>query len=135
MEATETKNFELRPLKTSDIFLMSRVIGKIGINNFKRCFDSDEIKKAVAGMSEEDKKNDDAISAVGFQAALEIADVLFAHLPDCEKELYTLLSALSGLKVNEIQDLPPDVFFEMIVEIIKKPEFKDFFKVASKLFK
>ena len=134
MEATK-KKYELRRLAAKDIFAMSRVIGKVGLNNFKRCFDNEELRTLVSGLSDDDKKDDKKITAVGMTVALEVADVLFAHLPDCEKELYQFLSSVSGLKVAEIQELPMDEFFEMVVEIVKKPEFKDFFKVASRSFR
>lgn len=127
--------YELRQLTAKDIFSMSRVIGKIGLNNFKRCFDNEELKALVSGLSEEEKKDDKKVTAVGMTVALEVADVLFAHLPDCEKELYQFLSGISGLKVPEIQELSMGEFFEMIVAVVKKPEFKDFFKVASRSFK
>lgn len=128
-------NFKLRALAAKDIFSISKIIGKIGINNFKKCFSSDEVKQAVASLSEEDKKNDNGATAIGITVMLEVADVLFAHLPDCEKELYSFLADLSGLKVADIQAMPMVDFFEMVVEVIKKPEFGDFLKVASKLFK
>ena len=128
-------NFKLRALGSKDVFSMARIIGKIGISNFKKCFDSAEVKQAIASLSEEDKKNDNGLTAVGAMVMLEVADVLISHLPDCEKEIYNFLSDLSGLNVAIIRDMPPADFFEMVVEVIKKPEFGDFLKVASKLFK
>ena len=130
-----TQKYELRALAAKDVFTMSRIIAKIGVNNFKKCFvDNDEVKKAVAALGE-GQDNEAGVTAVGLVAALEVANVLFEHLPDCEKEVYSFLADLSGLKITEIQGLPMVEFFEMIVEVIRKPEFKDFFKVASKLFK
>lgn len=130
-----TQKYELRPLAAKDIFSMSRIIAKIGVNNFKKCFvDNDEVKKAVAALGE-GQENEAGVRAVGLVAVLEVANVLFEHLPDCEKEVYSFLADLSGLKTTEVQELPMAEFFEMIVEVISKPEFKDFFKVASKLFK
>lgn len=124
--------FNLRKLNAKDIFSVSRIIGKIGVSNFKRCFSSDEVKQLVGTMTEEDKKDEKKVSAVGIAAAIEIADVLFTHLPDCERELYSFLSSVSGVKAEE---LPMSDFLELIIEVIKKPEFKDFFKVALRSFK
>lgn len=124
--------FNLRELNAKDIFSVSRIIGKIGVGNFKKCFNSDEIKTLVGAMTEEDKKDEKKVSAVGITAAIEIADVLFMHLPDCERELYSFLSSVSGVKAEELS--MPD-FLELIIEVIKKPEFKDFFKVALRSFK
>lgn len=131
-----TQKYELRALAAKDVFSMSRIIAKIGVNNFKKCFiDNDEVKKAVGALAGEGQDNEAGVTAVGLVAALEVANVLFEHLPDCEKEVYSFLADLSGLKTTEIQGLPMVEFFEMIVEVIRKPEFKDFFKVASRLFK
>lgn len=134
IEVIETKKFELRAPVAKDVFLMSRIIAKIGVNNFVKCFNTDEVKQAIADFKKEDKK-EDQLNVVGVAVALDIANVLFEHLPACETELYNFLSALSGLKVKAIQDLPMSDFLEMIIEVVSKPEFKDFFKVASKLFK
>lgn len=131
-----TQKYELRALAAKDVFSMSRIIAKIGVNNFKKCLvDNEEVKKAIGALTDEEKAGDAGVTAVGMVAALEVANVLFEHLPDCERELYAFLADLSGLKVAEVQTLPMVDFFEMIVDVIRKPEFKDFFKVASKLFK
>ena len=44
------------------------------------------------------------------------------------------MSNLSGLKVKEIEDLPPADFIDMAITIIKMPEFVDFIKVVLKSF-
>lgn len=134
VENVAAKKYEFRELNASDIFLMSKVIKKIGVVNFKKCFDSDAVKQVMVGLSDEEKKAEEGLTAVGLAVAFELADVIFARLPECETELYNFLSSVSGLKVVEIQKLSMAEFFEMVVELVKKPEFKDFFKVASRLF-
>ena len=133
MSNEAVKKYELRDLSALDIFAMSRIVKKIGIANFKKCFDSDSVKGAIAAYSKGDK-TEGGMTAVGVEVAFEIADVIFDRLPECETELYTFLSSVAGLKIPEIQKLPMADFFEMVIEVIKKPEFKDFFKVASRLF-
>ena len=49
------------------------------------------------------------------------------------KEIYSFLADLSGLSVKDIQELDMAVFAEMIVELIMRDEFKDFFSAVSKL--
>ena len=66
---------------------------------------------------------------------LEVADVIFKNLPKCESEICRMLSQTSDLTVAQVRRLPLAVFMEMIIDFIKKEEFKDFIKVVSKLFK
>ncbi len=150
MSNEAVKKYELRELNAQDIFAMSRIVKKIGVANFKKCFDGDEIKTAIANYLKaetaadaektETKKAEtgsrlEGLTIAGIDITFEIVNVIFDRLPECENELYSFLSSLSGLKIPAIQKLPMGDFFEMIIDVIKKPEFKDFFKVASRLFK
>lgn len=130
----EEKHYELRDLNSTDLFLITKIIGKIGVKNFKKCFEGEDVKKALAQLNSKER-NDDDLNAIGLIVVLEVVDVITTNLPACEAEIYQFLSNLSGLKIKDLQELPAVEFIEMIIDVIKKPEFKDFFKVASKLFK
>lgn len=123
------KTYEFRPLRSTDLFLMCKIIGKIGINEFTACFSKDSIKQMISEASGEVKLT----SIVGVSVALEIASVIIAKLPECEKDIYQLLSNTSNLDVEQIKEMGMVEFFEMLVEFIEKDEFKDFIEVASKL--
>ena len=134
---------KLRPLETQDIFLITRVIAKIGIRKFKDCFKNEELKTLVANLYSEkadqdnkdgEKSAEDNLAAIGMFAAFDVADVLFENLPCCENELYNLLAALAGVKAHDIAKQAPAITMEMIIEVIQDPRFVDFFKVAFKLF-
>lgn len=127
MEET-TKVYELRDLQSKDIFTTVKIISKIGINEFKQCFSSNDIK-ALA----EDGKVD--VETIGISVFLDVANVVLSHLPSCEDDIYLLLSGLSGMSKKEITELPLLTFTEMIIDVIKKDEFKDFIKVVSKYIK
>jgi hypothetical protein len=118
----------LRELKSKDVFPMFSIISKIGIDEFKECFESDEVKKMIAG-----KKAD--LNAIGMKVMLDVASIIIKNIPRCENEVYHFLAGLSGLTKEEIADLPMNTFFELIVDVAKKEEFKDFIVVVSKLFK
>ena len=157
MSDEAVKTYELRDLEAQDIFSLGRLIKKIGIANFKKCLEGEEIKKAIASYikgakktesetesstentekeDEKETENDTALEGLtiaGIDVTFEIASVVFDRLPECETEVYNFLSSLSGLKVNAIQKLPMCDFFDMVIDVIKKPEFKDFFKRASRL--
>ena len=138
MEAI-TKPYEFRPLGGQDVFLMFKIIGKIGVKEFNACFENDGIKKLVAKMmGEKINKNDDgeeeSFSVTYISVILEVADVIFKNLPSCEKEIFQMLSNTSNLSVDDVKALGLADFTEMIIDFIKKEEFKDFIKVVSKLF-
>lgn len=147
---TPVKPYTLKRLQSRDVFPMLRILSKINFKELKACFSSPEIAAAVAKLSEtngtegaegaegaEGKKNtaDEIFSVVGVGVVLDVAGVIINNVPYCENELYSFLSSLSGMKVEEIMDLDAVIFFEMIVDVIKKPEFKDFMKVVSGFLK
>lgn len=125
--------YELRKLCTKDIFPMSKILSKIGIKEFKECFASEEVQAMIESMSKGEKPAD--IESVGIAVVLEIADVFLGNLSACEDHIYQLLSGLSGMTKKEIAELPMDVFVSMIIDVIKKEEFKDFIKAVSKSLK
>ena len=65
----------------------------------------------------------------------EIADVILGNLPKCKDDIYQMLSQTSNLSVAQVKKLPLAQFTEMVIDFIKKEEFRDFIKVVSKLFK
>ena len=127
----EEKKYNLRELKAKDVFAISRIISKVGVANFKRCFESEEVKSLVVKA----KEGGSAVETVGFAVFLEVAAVLFANLPNCERELFAFLADLLGMKAAEVEAIPPADFFDIVVDVVRKPDFTDFFKRALKLFK
>lgn len=126
--------YELRELKSKDVFPMFKIIGKIGINEFKTCFENEAVKRMISKTKEEDGNELD-LGAVGYSVVLDIVNVVVGHIPDAEQEIYSFLASVSDLKKKEIEDLPINEFFNMLIDIFQKAEFKDFFEVASRLFK
>lgn len=132
-EATPEKPYVFRKLSAVDVFPMFKIIGAIGINEFTACFEKDGIKNMIASFTGE--SGEDMSSIVGISVILEIANVIIGNLPKCENEIYQILSQTSNLSVAQVKKLDMAVFFEMVIDFVKKEEFKDFIKVVSKLFK
>lgn len=130
----QAKAYELRKLTAEDVFPMFQIISKIGLKEFKHCFDSPDVKAAVANMATGEAGQAD-LTSVGMSVAIDMASVVMSHVGSCKNDIYLLLSQLSGMTTKEVADLPMVTFFEMIIDVIKKEEFKDFFQVAAKLFK
>lgn len=124
-----------RRLNSTDVFLMCKIIGKIGINEFNECFSKDSVKGALASLTGEGGTEEGSAATVGFAFILEAANIIIGNLPKCEQEIYQMLSNTSNLTVKQVKELDFADFFEMVIDFIKKEEFQDFIQVASKLFK
>ena len=145
-EEVVAKPYTFRKLGAPDVFVMFKIIKAIGINEFMTCLQGDSLKQIVNTFVESQKNgaddqegqgNTDSLIMMGALAGvLEIANVIIGNLPKCEREIYQLLSQTSNLSVDEIKKPGNAVMFlEMVIDFIKKEEFKDFIEVVSKLFK
>ena len=135
MNEEKAKAYELRDLTADDMFPMIQIISKIGIREFKSCFESENVKKLVAEMASDKTSKDELKATVGVTVAFDLASVILSNLANCKDDIYLLLSQLSGMTTKEIAKLPMVTFMEMVVDVIKKKEFADFFQAAVKLFK
>lgn len=125
-------SYELRKLKAKDLFPMCSIIKKIGIDEFKSCFNNPEISKLIENSN---GKDENLNASVGFAVVMDIVSIIVGNLPKAEKEIYTFLANVSGLSVANIQDMEMAEFIGMIKDVITKEEFKDFFKAASEFLK
>ena len=130
-DITMNKVYTFRKLNSTDIFLMFKIIGKIGINEITKSFDKD----IVNDMIKNTKGLENASTVVGISVILEAANIIIGNLPKCETEIYQMLSNTSNLSVDEVKGLDFATFTEMVIDFVKKEEFKDFIKVVSRLFK
>lgn len=137
MTAEMEKMYHLRPLKASDFFLVTRILSKIGVKEFKACFENENIKAAVMKLLAEkgEGMTDADIASVGMIATLDVASIVLEHAEACEKDIYKLLSRLSDMSEAEIADLPMAVFGEMVIDVVKHEGFRDFFTAAIKRLK
>lgn len=137
------KPYTFRPLQAEDTFLMCKIIKAIGVKEFKACFENGGIQEMVAQLMEsalkEDKQDneqgdDSGIVKAGIAVFLDIADVIIGNLPKCENEIFQMLSNTSNMSEKAIRKMGFADFFGMIIDFIKKEEFRDFIKVVSRLF-
>ncbi len=124
----EEKKYEFRKLMATDIFTMTKIISLIGVNRFANCFKNEEVQKLMGDL----KENTDTTLLVGAGVFLEVAQVILESLDKCEEHIFKLLSDTSNLSLEEVKSLDGVTFFEMIIDFIKKDEFMDFIKAASK---
>lgn len=129
------KTYTLRGLTAEDVFPMLKIISGIGLKEFRSCFENEELRTAIRDMNA--KKEEGAeidTTALGLMVAADMASILFANLPKCKEGIYQLLSGLSGMSRDEIAALPMNVFLSMVIDVIRKEEFRDFFQDAAGLF-
>ena len=132
-EEAQPKKWQFRELRSKDIFLMLPVLKKIGINNIKKCFSGDIVKGIVADHKGEEY--DKQVDAATYGAMLEFVQILIEGLDGCEDALYNLLAHTSNLTREEIENLSLVELPLMIIDFVKKDEFKDFLKVAQSYIK
>ena len=130
VEMATEKKYTLRKLEAKDIAPMASILSKIGLKEVKNCFSPDDMKAIAGGDG-----SIEVVGAVGVSVAFEIAGVILSNYEICQNDVFSFLASLSGMDIKQIESLPLDIFTEMVIDVVKKEEFKDFMKVVSKLFK
>lgn len=123
--------YTLGKFKATDVFTMATMLSKIGLGKMADGFGRDNVMKLIGDAKS--KKKDDLIAATGMGIALQIAEIILGNIDKCEAEIFTLLSHVSGLSVEEVRDMDVEVFAGLIIDVVQLQQFKDFFKVASRL--
>lgn len=138
---------ELRPLNSSDLWQMVRILGKLNIRNLRDSIDTSLLKKA---RFEAPKKMEGgemvplpesewtAAQIKAFNAAAsakdtitwQIMDVLVNNIGNCEQEVNALLASGAGVSVDEITAMPPLEYLELIEQYVSREDFRDFFTKA-----
>ena len=130
--ATMEKNYTLRTLNAGDIFPMMRILSKVGIKEISKCFENEEVRKAIASAT---KGGETDTTAVGMSVVAKMAGLLLEHLPDCQEDIFKFLASVSSMTAKEIEALSMADFAEMIFDVIYKDEFSDFFTAVVKSIK
>ena len=125
--------YEMRNLQASDIFSVVKILNGIGLKNIKEAINLDEINNLRKGMTED---NADVItSQVGLNVVMSIATIILENLPNVESDLYNFIGSVIDMKAKDVAKMDMGDFMDLLITIIQKEEFKDFFKRASKLIK
>ena len=128
----EGKPYTFRKLETQDIFPMFKLLNKIGFKDLK---DNEGLKKTMFLFMGGTAKGKVDVNSLGIDIFFEVAAVIAEAIPKAETEIYSLLASVACVEIDDIKKQPPAVTLEMILDFVKKEEFKDFFKVVLKLFK
>lgn len=120
-ETVQEKAYELRSLVASDMGAICKIITAIGIRQFKECFKVEDFKGKNA-------------EAIGVGVVFDIAGIIISNIPKAEVEIQTFLSSLTGIPVGVLKQMPFADYGELIMEVVMKEDFQDFFKRVMKLF-
>lgn len=119
-----------RTLASKDIFPICGILRKIGVKELRPAFSNAD------GINPKDKKID--LTAIGMDIFFDITGTIISNLPSCEREIYTFLSSVvrkddgGEMSIDELKEMPMGDFAQVIMDVVSKQEFKDFFKVALK---
>lgn len=128
------KMYNIRGLGAKDIFPMVNIIRKIGLKDFGKCFEPEEIRTITETFSEKDDIEDVA-KTVGVSVVIKIVDVILENLSAAEQEIFGFLGGITGLSTEDVANLPMDVFFELVVDVFQRKEFVGFMRAVSRLLK
>lgn len=125
------KTYTLRSLCADDLVPMMNIVKTIGVKDIRACFATDKIMKLLA----EKGSAENVETAIGVDVVADIVQLLVERLPDCKNDVYALLANLSGMKQKDIASLGLGTFGAMVADVIRDPEFKDFFTQLAGLLK
>ena len=129
--------YEMRNLQASDIFSVVKILNGIGLNNVKEAINIEEINEIRKTMTEDNSEDNSekVYSQVGVKVVMSVATVILENLPKVENDLYTFVGSVIGVKAKDVAKMDMGDFMDVLISIIQKEEFKDFFSCASKLIK
>ena len=125
--------YEMRKLQATDLFSVVKILNGIGLKNVREAINIEEINDVRKGMT---KGNEDVItSQIGLNVVMSLATVILENLPKIENDLYNFIGSVIDMKPKDVAKMDMGDFMDVLITIIQKEEFKDFFKRASKLIK
>lgn len=141
---------ELKPLKSTDVWQMTRVLKRFNLKQVIADIDKDLVKKASYKPPMQDVDGKLVPLPVeqwtsgqkkAFQAAQEAKDALtwqvlglvMDNIGACEDDIARLLSGATGESVEAVKDLPAQEYLELIVQYVTREDFADFFTFALDL--
>ena len=120
-EETVERNYELRRLKDRDLFPVLSIVTDVFPDDLNPIF-SQVISK------------EKTVEEIGGVAVVKIILSVLKNMDKVKDDVYALLSDVSGIPAEEIQEMPFGTTPLMIWDIVNNEKNAGFFKVLSKLF-
>ena len=116
----ETKAYTLRPLKDKDLWPVLDILGKVFPDDLSKVF-------AKVALGEQ------SIKKAGAEAIMKLVVAVLKNINTVHDEVYTLLSDLSGIPAEEIEEMEFGTTPSMIWDIVGDAKNLSFFKAVAKL--
>ena len=126
---------ELRKLQATDLFIIVKIINTLGIKKIKESINVDEIKSAREKILEDGSNKNAVYKEIGTKVIMSVIDVVIENIPLIEQDLFKFMGNLANVKPEEIAKMDIGDFMDLLIAVIKKEEFKDFFGRALRLTK
>ena len=121
MSENTEKVYELRPLVATDMGIICNIISAIGIKEFRNSFNLQDFKGKE-------------VEAVGIGVFFDLAGIVISNIPKAEPEIQAFIASLTGMQLSEVKQMPFADYGELIIQVVMKEDFQDFFKRVMKLF-
>lgn len=83
--------YNFRKLNSTDIFPVCTILSKIGIREFKDCFDGSN----VAAFFKDGKLDDNGKMALGASVTFDVIGVVLGNMEKCKNEIFRFLDRKS----------------------------------------
>lgn len=110
--------YYLRELKDKDLYTVLAIIDKI--------FPGDKLQEAFGEITTQGK----TIEEIGIQVCTKLGFALIRNIVTAHDEIYALLSDVSGMPIEMIDDMPFGTGPMMIWDIVNNAKNADFFKAV-----
>lgn len=120
VEETVERPYTLRRLKDCDLFPILDILGKVL---------PDDLATVLMQVVSKEK----SLKEVGVVVVIRLVKAIFSNMGKVKDELYNLLSDVSGITVDELEEMPFGTSPMMVWDIINNEKNASFFKVLSKL--
>lgn len=120
IEEAAAKPYELRSLKDRDLYPILDIIAVVL---------PDDLSTVFAQIMTKEK----TLEEVGGMVVYKIVIAVLKNISKVHKEIYALLSDLSGIPADEIPEMPFGTTPQMVWDVANDAKNASFFKVLSKL--
>lgn len=119
-EETVKKPYDLRRLKDSDLFPILKIVAEVF---------PDDLATVLMQITTKEK----TVTEVGYGVVVKLIIAALKNVNKVHDDLYGLLSSVSGIPADEIENMEFGTTPMMIWDIVKNEKNAGFFKVLSKL--
>lgn len=131
-KAANEKPYTLSRLNDEDMWPVLDIIGKVFPDDVSKLIAATMLDVAEGDITDKDRLNK-AVSKVGADVLVKLVVAVLKNMKLVKDDVYTLLSSVSGIPVDDIKKMPFGTTPMMIWDVVKNESNADFFTAVSKL--